>query len=201
MEPQGADRLRHAIAVLVCLLFGAASQAETLPSGFGGINVGMAWSDVEAGFRYEYRDQPVTVWDEHVRTCGYRSVSVAAQSGELLVEAEDFTVTSVSYVSPIESGSDLLAVADLVLASYGQPERATQRDILGNVTLDRAAVQFITLEYLDPQPVLFSVAGAGLWQYQVQVSYQHQRWHLNRMMRCARDREKAALAPTTPTPQ
>ena len=187
--------MKRVIGLLACMLFGAATCADPLPVGFGGVNVGMAWSDVEAGFRYESRDFPATVWDEHVRSCGYRSVRIAADNGELLVEAEDFTVTSVSYVSPIAPGSDLLAVADLVLASYGQPERATQRDILGNVTLDRAAAQFITLEYSDPQPVLFSIAGANLWQYQVQVRYQHERWHLNRMMRCARDVENSAPAP------
>ncbi|MCA8967296.1 MAG: hypothetical protein KDC48_20615 [Planctomycetes bacterium] len=180
----------------LCLLLGmvlaTSVAAEDLPTGFGGITIGMPWGEVEARFPFEPRDQPVTAWDGFVRECGYRSVRIPAENGELLVEADDFTVTSVSYVSPIQPGSDLLAVADLVLRSYGQPDRATQRDALGQVTLDRAAVQYVTLEYGDPQPVVFTVAGGALWQYQVQVRSGQERWHMNRMLRCARDRERAA---------
>ncbi len=182
--------MMRALALVFCLLQVAALRAEPLPTGFGGIEVGMPWNAIESGFRYESREQPVTAWDGYVRDCGYRSVSIAADNGELLVDAEDFVVTSVAYVSALQPGSDLLAVADLVLSSYGEPARATQRDVLGQVTLDRSTVQFITVEYDDPQPVVFSISGAGVWQYEVRVSYQHERWHRNRMLRCARDREK-----------
>lgn len=179
-------------AALAGLLLARSASAEPLPDGFGGISVDMPWSAVESGFQVAPLDQPVTGWDTHVRDCGYRAVRIAADSGELLVQADDFTVTAVSFVSPLTPGSDLLEVAELVLQSYGQPERATQRDALGQVTLDRAAVRYVTLEYEDPRPVEFSIAGAGVWEYRVQVRSEQARYHLNRMLRCARDRERAA---------
>ena len=194
--------LRGLMMPILGLMLVATASAEVLPNGFGGITVGMPWTDIEGRFSYESRDTPATAWDNHVRACGYRSVRIPADSGELLVEAVDFTVTSVSFVSPIKPGSDLLAVADLVLRNYGQPRRATQRSAVGRVTLDPAAVQYITLEYGDPQPVVFSVSGAELWNYQVQVRFEHERWHLNRMLRCARDRERTTAAPVpAPAPQ
>ena len=184
--------LRACVWLLLAALAPSPAAAEPLPEGFGGINVDMPWSTVETGYRTQLLDSPVTAWDGYVRDCGYRAVRIDADSGELRVQADDFTVTAVSFVSPIEPGSDLLAVADLVLDRYGEPERATQRDGLGRVTLDRAEVRYVTLEYEDPRPVEFSIAGAGVWEYRVEVRSAEARYHLNRMLRCARERERAA---------
>jgi len=177
----------------MCLsLWALASAGAELPAGFGGIRVGDAWLDLKDQFRFRNLVALTTPWDHQVNECGYRSVLLATENGELLVTVNDFVVTDVSYVTPIKPGSDLLQVADVVMENYGQPDRASMRDAVGKVTIDRDRVNYITLSYSDPRPVRFMLSGAELWRYQITVDFPHRSWHENKTARCAR--EKASQA-------
>ena len=101
--------------------------------------------------------------------CGYRSVLATIGNGQLMVTVNDFVITDVSYTTAIEAGSDLFAVADLVIQNYGQPSAAIMRDLFGQVTIDKERVNFITLEYDRRDQIVFYISGRELWQYQIRV--------------------------------
>ena len=171
----------------------AHAQSE-LPSGFGGISVGADWGDIESDFEFRRLDSSSTPLDRFAAQCGFRSLALDAQKGELLVTVNDFVVTDVAYITPIQPESDLVAVADLVMKNYGQPDRASMRNLLGQVTIDRDEVNFVTLEYRAKKAVEFTLTGREQWEYRIRVRYEHHRWHENRTMRCARELEKEASA-------
>ena len=182
-----------------CLLIasmgaGSAHAQSDLPSGFGGISVGAAWTDIENAYEFRRLDSSSTPLDRFAAECGFRSLALDAQEGELLVTVNDFVVTDIGYITPIQPDSDLVAVADLVMRNYGQPDRASMRNLLGQVTIDRDQVNFVTLEYRQKKAVEFTLTGRDQWEYRIRVRYEHHRWHENRTMRCAREREKEAIA-------
>lgn len=181
-------------ALLALLLLAPAlvtAQSE-LPTGFGGIDIGSPWSSVEEQHDFELLDGRSAPFDEYAHECGYRTALLVTDKGELLVTANDFVVTELSYIAAIQPDSDLLAVADLVMQNYGQPDRASMRNPFGRVTIDREQVSFISLEYSQPRPVEFTVSGQGIWQYRIRVVHEQLRWHQNKMLRCARGMEKSA---------
>ena len=167
------------------------ADAAELPAGFGGINVGDSWLDVQGRRDYESLADLSSPWGRHVQECGYYSVRLPADKGQLLITVHDFVVTDLSYVTPINEGSDLLAVADLVMNTYGQPDSAAMRNAVGTVSIDKDDVNYITLDYSKgARPVQFNISGRALWRYQIKVRYEHYRWHENRTYRCAREKEK-----------
>jgi hypothetical protein len=115
---------------------------------------------------------------------------IAVEQGKLLLTANDNIVTEVTFITDIKPGSDLTAAADLVIKNYGQPDRASMRDVAGQVTLDRAAVNYVNLVYGRKRRVEFSLSGRELWKYQVSVQFEHYRWHQNKTLRCAREKEQ-----------
>ena len=183
-------------ALVAAVLFsgpGLAQQSE-LPTGFGGINLGDSWQDVADSFELQDLDGLATPWDTYVQDCGYRNALLKAENGEVIITFEDFVVVQLGYVTPIKPETNLLTVADLVMQNYGQPDRASMRNIFGKVTIDKDQVNFITLTYGSPRTVEFNISGRGLWEYRIAVHYARKRWHENNTLRCARDREKEAAA-------
>ncbi len=179
--------LRTFILLLASSLACLPARALTdLPRGFAGIAVGAQWADIESQFDFQDLAPPTTPWDEHVAQCGYRSVLLDTDNGELLLTVNDFVVTDISYTTPIKPDSDLLAVADLVMQSYGQPDSASMRSVTGDVTIDKDKVNFITLAYNRANGVVFAISGRELWQYQISVRLERYRWHENKTLRCAR---------------
>jgi hypothetical protein len=168
------------------------AQPSELPTGFGGINVGDKWEDVADRFELQDLDSLATPWDTYVQDCGYRNALLKAEKGELILTFEDFVVTELSYVTPIKPETNLLTVADLVMQNYGQPDRASMRNIFGKVTIDKDQVNFITLTYGSPRTVEFNISGRELWEYRIAAHFPRKRWHENNTLRCARDREKVA---------
>lgn len=179
---------------LLALMLGStpATALSTLPEGFAGVEVGNPWIDVMTQHDYQDLSPPVTEWDRWVEECGFRSVRMQAEKGELLVTVNDFVVTELSYTTPIKHDSDLFAVADLVMQSYGQPNSASMRNALGQITIDRDSVNYITLEYAGTHGVTFSISGRELWHYQIQVRLERYKWHENQTLRCARAKEAGA---------
>lgn len=189
----GCSRARWtAAAVLLLCHAGASAQLTELPAGFAGIKVGDPFDEVAAQYKLKNLNGLATPWDTYVHECGFRTASLTAENGELLVTFNDFVVTELSYITPIKPNTDLLAVADLVMQNYGQPDRASMRSIFGKVTIDKDEVNFITLSYRSPRRVDFTVSGRALWQYRITVKFEQDRWHENNTMRCAREKEKAA---------
>jgi hypothetical protein len=192
------DRLAHRpvrwCALIAAVLFSSPglSQQSDLPTGFGGINVGDKWEDVADNFELQDLDSLATPWDTYVQECGYRNALLEAENGKLIITFEDFVVTDLSYITPIKPETNLLTVADLVMQNYGQPDRASMRNIFGRVTIDKDQVNFITLTYGSPRTVEFNISGRDLWEYRIAARYPRKRWHENNTLRCARAREKQA---------
>ncbi len=168
------------------------AQPSELPTGFGGVSVGDKWEDVADRFELQDLDSLATPWDTYVQDCGYRNALLKAEKGELILTFENFVVTELSYVTPIKPETNLLTVADLVMQNYGQPDRASMRNIFGKVTIDKDQVNFITLTYGSPRTVEFNISGRELWEYRIAAHFPRKRWHENNTLRCARDREKVA---------
>ncbi|MDX1514222.1 MAG: hypothetical protein R3174_10820 [Gammaproteobacteria bacterium] len=203
-ERDGAPGARAPNAWLagLCLLLVpalSAAQPNELPEGFGGIAVGDRYEDVAAKYELQNLDGLATSWDTFLQDCGYRNVRLDAEKGELLLTFNDFVVTRLSYITPIKPDTDLLAVADLVMQSYGQPDIASMRSIFGKVTIDKDEVNFITLTYRTPRRVEFTISGRELWEYRITVYSDKHRWHENATTRCARDKEKAAASTAATT--
>ena len=185
--------LRTARFISTLPLLGAAALAfaqNPLPSGFGGVSVGMKWDEVASQFELQSLDGAGSSLDEFAAQCGYRTALLPVDQGKLLLTANDHIVTEVAYITTIKAGSDLVAAADLVMQSYGQPAQASMRDLSGQVTIDPGKVNFVNLSYGSKRKVEFSLSGRDLWQYQVSVTYEHYRWHQNKTLRCARDLER-----------
>lgn len=170
----------------------AAAQPNELPGGFGGITVGDHFDEVSARFSLQPMDGLATSWDTYLYECGYRTARLQAEKGELLITFNDFVVTRLSYITPIKPDTDLLAVADLVMQNYGQPDRASMRSIFGKVTIDKDEVNYITLSYRSPRAVEFTISGRDIWEYRITVDFERDRWHENNTTRCAREKEKEA---------
>jgi hypothetical protein len=179
-----------ALGLVVATTISPAARAE-LPTGFGPIVVGQAWIDIEGTFPYQDLSDASTLPERLSQECGYKHVSMTTDKGQLLVTTNDFVITEVSFVTPLEEGSDLMAVADLVMQTYGQPRSASMRTALGQATIDRQRVSHIELAYESEHPVTFFVSGSTLWRYQINVRFARSRWHQNKTYRCAREREKA----------
>jgi len=197
MAEQRSPRQRRAragaLAGALLALPGAGAAAE-LPTGFGGIEIGDAWTSAESLHPFREVADASSRWDRYIRECGYRAVVVDAGDGRLLVTVNDFVVTGLSYATPLEPGTDVMEVAQTVLDAYGQPDVAVMRDVYGSVTIDPGQVNYVTLEYEAPDAVRFSVSGRSLWSYQIQVEHEHRRWHENRTAQCARELDRAADA-------
>jgi hypothetical protein len=170
---------------------GAHAQSTDLPTGFGPISVGQAWIDIEGNFPYTDLSDASSLPERLAQECGYKHVRMATEQGSLLVTTNDFVVTELVLVSSLNEGSDLMAVADLVMQTYGQPKLASMRTTLGLTTIDRTRVNHIEIAYEGEHAVSFFVSGASLWEYQISVRFNRSRWHQNKTYRCAREREKA----------
>ena len=184
----------HWIAGIGLMLAVALAQAQPneTPAGFGGITIGDKFEDVSAKFPLQNLDGLATPWDTYLYECGYRTARLDAEKGELLITFNDFVVTQLSYITPIKPDTDLLAVADLVMQNYGQPDLASMRSLFGTVTIDKDDVNFITLTYRRPRKVEFTISGEDIWEYRITVTFERSRWHENKTLRCARDLEKEA---------
>jgi hypothetical protein len=167
----------------------AAGTDSALPTSLAGVSIGEQWQSVEARNQVTSLDHLAVPWDHHARACGYRSALLARDKGELLIEVQDFVVTQLSYSTPIEAGSDVRALADEVIRSFGNPVFAEMRDALGRPTIG-ADVNTIVLGYDSPNPVRFTLSGAATWRYNVTVDHEDTRLHQNTMLRCARERER-----------
>lgn len=191
---QDGYRTARGIAAAALLLWHvvAPAQPNELPAGFAGIKVGDPFEEVAGQYPLQNLNGLATPWDTYVHECGFRTASLDAENGELLVTFNDFVVTELSYITPIKPDTDLLAVADLVMQNYGQPDRASMRSLFGKVTIDKDEVNFITLSYRAPRRVEFTISGRELWQYRITVRFEQDRWHENNTLRCAREKEKAA---------
>ena len=168
--------------------------ATPLPKGFAGVDVGRSWLEVETLYVFQDLSTPTSEWGKFAAQCGYRSVLANVENGQLMVTVNDFVITDVSYTTAIDSGSDLFVVADLVIQSYGQPSAAVMRDLFGQVTIDKDRVNFITLEYGRQDQIVFYISGRELWQYQIRVQLERYRWHENKTLRCAREKDADATA-------
>lgn len=187
-------RGRGAAAAALLLALAADAAAAELPRGFGDISVGDPWSGIESRHEFRALSDVSSAWDQYVHDCGYREVVLEAENGRLMVTVNDFVVTELTFVTAIRPGSDLLAAADEVMQTYGQPDSASMRDLVGAVTIDRDRVNYVTLHYSEPREVRVSLSGEDLWQYQVSVRLAQHRWHENKTLQCARARERAAQA-------
>ena len=180
------------LAALGLVLPSAAYSQSELPAGFGGINIGDNWNDVQDLHNYRVLDEVTNSWDEHILACGYQTLLIEADKGDLLITVQNSVITSLSYTTPIKPDSNLLQVADLVMQTYGQPDRASMRNLFGRVTISKEDVNFVLLEYVRPQRVEFTISGRGLWQYRTKIRHKQFRWHENQSRSCARERQKEA---------
>ena len=155
-------RLRPTLALLSLAPFGC--FAAELPYGFGGIDVGASWSDIESLHAYQDLSPPTTDEAQYLVNCGRRTLWTATESGELLRSLNDNVVTELSHATALEPGTDLFETADIIIQAHDQPDAASLGDSLGSVTIIPSAVNYITLEYHDAGAVIFSFSGAQLWQ-------------------------------------
>ena len=180
------------LTVLSLLLAFPVFGQSALPTGFGGINLGDNWTEIQSQHNYQTLDEMTDSWDDHIRACGYETVLIETEKGELLVTVQNFVVISLSFSTAIQPGSDLLQVADLVMQTYGQPDRAAMRNLFGRIKIGKEDVNFVLLEYHQPQRVEFTISGRGLWRYQIQLRHQQFRWHQSESRNCARALDKKA---------
>jgi len=193
--------LLRGTSAMACLALSLTSYAQTaLPTGFVPLALGMHWDDVQANANVIERTRITSEWERLVYECGYRSAQLASGDARLLVTTEAFTITTLSYVTAIETGSNLMQVAQLVIKNYGQPLQATLRDELGTVTIDPAQANYVTLEYKGENRVNFVVSGAPIWEYRISVEAADLRRAQNRTVRCARTKEKERLNTATKKP-
>jgi len=184
---------RLALAVLLAVLAAPdlrAAAGTPLPTGFGAVTLGTPWAEVEALGGITELTRPASDWERLVHACGYRSVLLDVDQGRLLVTAQDSQVTELSYVTPIREGSDVMAVAQLVMQNYGQPRQATLRDELGTITLDPSRANYVVLDYDSSGKARFAISGAPLWEYRISLEHAAARRLENTTLRCAREREQ-----------
>ena len=154
-------QLLRVAAFAVSLIALVAHANDNLPTGFGAINVGAAWVDVEGLYAYTDLSDASTLLERLNQECGYKTVLIQTAEGELMVTINDFVVTDLSFATPLKAGSDLMAVADVVMQTYGQPKAATMRDTFGKATLNNQQVNHIELRYEAKDPVTFYVRKDG----------------------------------------
>lgn len=184
---------RERALVLACALAAAVpGTAAELPTGFAGLSLGMPWSEVERAGGYTELTRPASNWERYVYQCGYRSALLSLEQGRMLMTAQDFVLTELSYVTALQTDSDVMKVAQRVIDSYGQPQRATLRDALGAITLDQARARYAVLEYSGPVEARFVVSGEPMWEYRISIEDGSARRLENRTLRCARELENAA---------
>ncbi|MFT5173499.1 MAG: hypothetical protein ACI8W7_001676 [Gammaproteobacteria bacterium] len=179
-----------AVAVLGITGTNSAHAQTALPTGFGSFTLGMHWDDVQSSTGLVELTRINSAWERLVYDCGYRHAQITTDKGRLLVTVEDFTVTSLSYVTAIQKDSNLMQVAQLIINNYGQPQQATMRDALGAVTIDQSTANYITLEFGGDKPAMFEVSGAPMWEYRISIQNGDLRGTQNRTIRCARKQEK-----------
>lgn len=181
------------LLALACALAatGALRSAE-LPTGFGALQLGMPWSEVERAGAHTELTRATSDWERLVYQCGYRSARLALEQGRVLVTAQDATITGLSYVIALQTDSDVMKVAQRVIDSYGQPQRATLRDALGAITIDQSRARYVVLEYSGPVQARFTVSGEPLWEYRISIEDASARRLENRTLRCARELERSA---------
>jgi hypothetical protein len=179
------------VIAALCMTYANQGSAQAaLPTGFGSLTLGMQWDAIHANNELVDLTRTTSTWERLVYDCGYRHAQSNTANARLLMTAEDFTLTQLSYVTGIEKGSNLMRVAQLVINSYGQPRQATMRDALGAVTIDQSAANYITLEFDGPNHATFVVSGAPLWEYRISIQSADLRRAQNRTIRCARTQEK-----------
>jgi len=184
---------RFASLALLALLAASDLRAagSALPTGFGPVSLGTPWPEVAALGGVTELTRPTSDWERLVNACGYHSAQVDVERGRLLVTAQNSRVTELSYVTPLQEGSNVMDVAKLVMQSYGQPRQATLRDEFGTITLDPSQATYVVLEYDASVKARFAVSGAPLWEYRISLEDAAARRLENLTLRCAREREKA----------
>jgi hypothetical protein len=175
--------------LFACACAGARAQTP-LPEGFGPLSLGAPWSEVERSASYTDLTRAGSDWERHVYECGYRSAVMEADDARVLITAQDSRITALSHVTRIEPGSDVMQVAELVMQTYGQPSRATLRDEMGAITIDRKRATFVVLDYDGAVQARFSVSGEPMWEYRVSIEHDEARRLENRTLRCARERHQ-----------
>ena len=108
-----------------------------------------------------------------------------------MVTINDFIVTDLSFATPLQEGSNLMDVADVVMQTYGQPKAATMRDAFGKATLNNRRVNHVELRYEAKNPVTFFVSGAAEVLVLMPASVRVMNVDLVAPHRCARARAKA----------
>ncbi len=180
----------------ICLglaLHGAVTVAATeksLPAGFNGINLLDPWESVENGRSLEDLNTISSDWERYVSDCGYRTALLSTDKYRLLITANNFLVTALSFSAEIKPGSNLLTVANQIIKQYGQPKQATMRDALGIVTIDPGQTQHVLLSYKSTVHAEFSVSGAPLWEYRINIRDRSEQRIENKTLRCARELSK-----------
>ncbi len=190
--------MRETGALWLLLLAQAAVDAAAqspLPTGFGTLSLGAPWSTVEHLAGYTELTRPATGWDRLVHECGYRSGVIALDRGRLLVTTRDFRITSLGRVTPIEPGSDIVAVAQSVIEQYGPPARRTLRDALGATTEHAPSAAYVDLEYDGAAQARFTVSAAPLWEFRISITHNASRQFEERNTSCAHERERAERKP------
>ncbi len=193
-------------SVLTSILIGVlgaapATQAQTsapqpdatqlpLPRGFGSLNLRMHWDDLQSNRDVIELTRLTSDWERLVYECGYRRAQTSNADARVLITAEDFIVTRLSYVTNIEPGSDLTSVAQTVIDTYGQPQQTSMRDVLGVTTIDSSQATYVTMEFTNEAPTRFVISGDPLWEFRISIDDADMRRAQNRTLRCARAKEK-----------
>ena len=180
------------LLIYTSLLPSPSPAQNRLPSGFGGVTVGMPWEQIAHQHPLHTLNTSGAAFDQYALACGYRTAVIKLAQAKLLLTANDNVVTEVTYITEIEAGTDLVAAADQIIGDYGQPSRVSMRDLSGRATLDRRDVNYVNLVYGGKRQVEFNLTGRELWKYQVGVRSEHYHWHQNKTLRCAREKEKRA---------
>ncbi len=184
--------LSTTVFLLVFSPLAFSATAKALPTGFADINLLDPWDSVDNGRSLQDLNTISSDWERFVSECGYRSALHTSPKGKVLITANDFQVTSLSFSASIKPGSNLMAVANQVIAQYGQPKQATMRDSLGTVTIDPNQVQHVHLSYDATIHAEFSVSGAPLWEYRIMIRNKSEHQIENKTLRCARKLSKEA---------
>ena len=136
-------------------------------------------------------DHLASDWDHLARACGYATLRLASEEGDIRVIVQNHVVVELSRAQPIPPRSDARAIANDVIATYGQPERAEMRDALGRPTLGDGLVS-VVLEYAGEHQVLFTIFADTVWERTVTIRHRDRKWHENRTLLCARERQREA---------
>jgi len=111
---------RQFLALLALILMAmagwvSAAQQNRLPAGFAGINLGDTWDSVDNGRALQDLNTVTSAWERSVSECGYRSALLDTGKGRILITANNFKVTALSFSAAIKPGSNLMAVANQII--------------------------------------------------------------------------------------